>query len=42
MVGEALMEIAPWDLGVWLPLMLLLGLAVMAALLAFVFACEKV
>ena len=30
------------DLGIWIPATLLLGLAVMGALFAFVYACEKV
>ena len=30
------------DLAVWLPAMFLLGLATMAAMFAFVVACEKV
>jgi hypothetical protein len=32
----------PFDLTVWLPAMFLLGLATMALLFGFVFACDKV
>jgi hypothetical protein len=31
-----------WNLAIWLPAMLLLGLAVLGALLAFVSACDRV
>ena len=36
------MEPAPWDLNVWIPATLLLGLILMGALLGFVAACDKV
>jgi hypothetical protein len=35
-------EVTAWNLSVWLPAMLLLGLVVLGALLAFVGACDKV
>ena len=36
------MELTPWNLNVWIPATLLLGILVMGALLAFVAACDKV
>jgi hypothetical protein len=34
--------VTEWNLSVWLPAMLLLGLAVMAVLFAFVAGCDRV
>ncbi len=40
--GGQVVELTPWNLDVWLPAMLVLGLVILGALLAFVAACERV
>jgi hypothetical protein len=37
-----IVELTAWNLNVWLPAMLLLGLVILGALLAFVAACDRV
>jgi hypothetical protein len=34
--------VEPLDLSIWLPAMFVLGMAVIALMFAFVFACDKV